>query len=118
MSAQGLLNEIKKHLPFRAYGKGVVLELLREMGCLADKKTPLKIVDVFRSSESGELVCVVAVEGKENVSAALTNLRLDISHPMFNKVRNYHREVETELAKPEQNVNRSSFRVGDLYRNK
>ncbi len=118
MSAQGLLNEIKKHLPFRAYGKGVVLELLREMGCLADKKTPLKIVDVFRSSESGELVCVVAVEGKENVSAALTNLRLDISHPLFNKVRNYHREVEREVAKPEQDVNRSSFRVGGLYRNK
>lgn len=118
MSAQGLLIEIKKYLPLRVYGKGVVLELLREMGCHADKKTPLQVTEVFRSNESGELVCSIVVEGKEKISAALTNLRLDITHPLFNKVRNYQREVATELAKPDKDVNRSSFRVGDLYRNK
>lgn len=116
MSAQGLLTEIKKHLPFRVYGKGPVLELLREMGMSADKKTPLRATEVFRSNESGELVCVVDWDGKEKVTAALTNLRLDIKHPLFNKVRDYHKEVERELSKPGQNVNRSSFRVGDLYR--
>ena len=116
--SSGLLTEIKKYLPLRAYGKGAVLELLREMGCSADKKTPLRVIDIFRSTESGELVCIIAVEGKENITAALTNLRLDITHPLFNKMRNYQREVATELAKPDQNVNRSSFRVGDLYKNK
>ncbi|OGW26581.1 MAG: hypothetical protein A3K09_01510 [Nitrospinae bacterium RIFCSPLOWO2_12_FULL_47_7] len=114
----GLLTEIKKYLPLRVYGKGAVLELLREMGCSVDKKTPLRVTDVFRSTESGELVCFIAMEGQENVTAALANLRLDITHPLFNKVRNYQREVEVELAKPEQDVNRSSFRVGDLYKKK
>lgn len=115
---RSLLTEIKKYLPLRAYGKGAVLELLREMGCFVDKKTPLRVTDIFRSAESGELVCVVAVEGNESVTAALTNLRLDITHPLFNKVRNYQREVAEELAKPAQDVNRSSFRVGDLYKKK
>ncbi|MBI4382564.1 MAG: hypothetical protein HY579_00840 [Nitrospinae bacterium] len=116
MSAQGLLSEIKKYLPLKVYGKGPVLELLREMGVFAEKTTPLQATEVFRSNESGELVCLVAPEGKEKVTAALTNLRLDIKHPLFAKVRNYQREVEREISKPGQNVNRSSFRVGDLYK--
>ncbi len=117
MSSQGLLTEIKKHLPFRVYGKGPVLELFKAGGHFVNKKTELEATEVFRSDESGELVCTVVFDGKEKISAALTNLKLDISHPLFNKVRNYRREVEVELSQQEApDVNRASFRIKDLYK--
>ncbi len=121
MSAQGLLGDIKKHLPIRVKGKGPILELLRELGCLVDKNTPLQAVDAYRSEESGEIVCDVVCERsgkKEKVSAALTNLKLDITHPLYRKVKNYREEVVAELSKPTADVNRPSFKVGDLYRNR
>lgn len=118
MSAQSLLTEVKKQLPFRVYGKGPVIELLREMGVFVDKKTPLQVTDAFRSDASGEIVCEVSVEGKGKVSAALTNLKLDISHPLYRKVKNYRDEVVDDLQKQDMDVNRASFSVGDLYKNK
>ncbi len=117
MSAQGLLVEVKKYIPFRAYGKGPVIELLREMGVHADKKTALMVTDVYRSDESGELVCQITIEGQGKASAALTNLKLDITHPLYRKVKNYRDEVVSDLVLQDQDVNRSSFKVGDLYRN-
>jgi hypothetical protein len=118
LSAQSLLAEVKKQMPFRVYGKGPVIELLREMGVFVDKKTPLQVTDAFRSDQSGEIVCEVTVEGKGKVSAALTNLKLDISHPLYRKVKNYRDEVVDDLQKQDLDVNRASFSVGDLYRNK
>jgi hypothetical protein len=116
LSAKNLLVEVKKQLPFRVYGKGPVIELLREMGVFVDKKTALKVTDAFRSDASGEIVCEVTVEGKGKVSAALTNLKLDISHPLYRKVKNYRDEVVDDLQKQDLDVNRASFSVGDLYR--
>ncbi|GJL77968.1 MAG: hypothetical protein NPINA01_09570 [Nitrospinaceae bacterium] len=118
MSAQGLLVEVKKHIPFRAYGKGPVIELFRELGVFVDKKTALEVTDAFRSDESGEIVCEVAVDGKGKISAALTNLKLDITHPLYRRVKNYRDEVVDDLTKQELDVNRTSFSVGDLYRQK
>ncbi len=117
MSAQNLLVEIKKHLPLRAYGNGPVLELLREMGLHPTKKTPLAVSDVFRDGESGEIVCQVAMEGQAGVSAALANLKLDITHPLYRKVKNYRDEVANALAQPDDKagVNSQSFRMGSLY---
>ncbi len=118
MSAQGLLVEVKKNIPFRVYGKGPVIELFREMGLFVDKKMPLQVTDAFRSDESGEIVCEVTVEGKGKVSAALTNLKLDITHPLYRKVKNYRAEVVEELTQQEGDVNSSTFKMGDLYRKK
>ena len=115
MTAQNLLGELKKHLPLRVYGKGPVLELFREMGQFVDKKTPLQVTDVFRSQESGEIICTL-LAGERGVTVALTNLKLDISHPLFRKVRDYRNEVATDLAGQAQDINRSSFRVRDLYK--
>lgn len=123
MSSQGLLIEIKRHLPLRAYGNGPVLELLREMGSHVTKKTPLDITDVFRSSESGEIVCEIAMDGQDKLTAALANLRLEYSHPLFRKVKNYrdeeaNREAPAQPGRPAQDVNRGGFRIRDLYKNK
>ncbi|MDH5764244.1 MAG: hypothetical protein OEZ51_14835 [Nitrospinota bacterium] len=117
MSAQSLLIEIKKHIPLRAYGNGPVINIMREMGLHPNKKTPLTISDVFRDSESGELVCQVKAEGADSFSAALSNLKLDITHPLYRKVKNYRDEVANALAQPDDapNVNSSTFRMGSLY---
>jgi hypothetical protein len=48
VSHQSLLGEVKKHIPFRVYGKGPVVDLFRELGHYVDKKTPLQVTDVFR----------------------------------------------------------------------
>ncbi len=122
MSSQGLLVEIKSHLPLTAYGNGPVLELLREMGSQVNKKTPLNVTDVFRSSESGEIICEIAMDGKGKVTAALANLRLEITHPLFRKVKNYrdeeaNKEAPEKTGRPSQDVNQESFRAGDLFRN-
>ena len=122
MSSQGLLVEIKSHLPLTAYGNGPVLELLRDMGSPVNKKTPLNVTDVFRSSESGEIICEIAMDGKGKVTAALANLRLEITHPLFRKVKNYrdeeaNKEAPEKTGRPSQDVNRESFRAGDLFRN-
>jgi hypothetical protein len=71
VSHQSLLGEVKKHIPFRVYGK----------------------------------------------AAALTNLKLDITHPLYRKVKDYRGEVVAELAAGETpDINRPGFRVGDLYK--
>ena len=116
MNAHKLLSELKKHLPVGVYGKGPVIELLREMGEIVDKKTPLQVTDVYRSNESGEIVCYISLENGRKVSAALTNLKLDIRHPLFRKVKDYRGEVAEELAKPTQSINNASFRIGNLYK--
>lgn len=117
MSGQSLMVDIKKHLPMRVYGNGPVIELLREMGRPVDKKTPLNATAVFKDSESGEIVCELTFEDNEKVTAALTNLRVDISHKLFRKIKNYRNEVANDLATQgqEPGVNSQSFRVGNLY---
>ena len=127
MSAQQLLNELLKHLPLRVYGRGAVLTLLREMGFAVKNKTPLTVIDVFRDDESGELVCKLTPDGTGEFTAALSNLKLDITHSLYRKVKNYQAEVSEELGKQDvedtrqtqiDREDRGGFRVGDLYKKK
>ena len=125
MSAQQLLKELLEHLPLRVYGRGAVLTLLREMGFTVNNKTPLTVIDVFRDDESGELVCKLTPDGTGEFTAALSNLKLDITHSLYRKVKNYQAEVSEELGKQDvedtrqiqiDREDRGGFRVGDLYK--
>ena len=125
MSAQQLLNDLLKHLPLRVYGRGAVLALLREMGFMVKNKTPLTMIDIFRDDESGELVCKLTPDGTGEFTAALSNLKLDITHPLYRKVKDYQIEVSESLGKQDaedsrqariDREDRSGFRVGDLYK--
>jgi hypothetical protein len=127
LSAQELLSELLTHLPIRAYGRGAVLTLLREMGFEVKNKTPLVIMDIHRDENSGELVCKLSPDGKGEFTAALTNLKLDINHPLYRKVKNYQVEVSEALGKVDledtrqqsiDHEDRGSFRVGNLYKKK
>ena len=125
MSAQQLLNDLLECLPLRVYGRGAVLTLLREMGFAVKNKTPLTVLDIFRDDESGELVCKLTPDGTGEFTAALSNLKLDISHPLYRKVKNYQEEVSEALGKQDvedsrqtqiEREDRDGFRVGDLYK--
>jgi len=127
MSAQLLLNDLLKCLPLRVYGKGAVLTLLREMGFVVKNKTPLTVLDVFRDDDSGELVCKLTPDGTGEFTAALSNLKLDITHPLYRKVKDYQIEVSEALGKQDledsrqtqiENEDRGGLRVSDLYRKK
>ncbi len=127
MSAQALLDEMLKYLPLRVYGRGAVLTLLREMGFQVKNKTPLEVTDIYRDDNSGELVCKLTPDGTGEFTAALTNLKLDIKHPLYQKVKNYQAEVSEALGKLDgedtrqssiDQQDRSGFRVGDLYKNR
>ena len=125
MSAQQLLNDLLECLPLRVYGRGAVLTLLREMGFAVKNKTPLTVLDIFRDDESGELVCKLTPDGTGEFTAALSNLKLDISHPLYRKVKDYQEEVSEALGKEDvedsrqtqiEREDRDGFRVGDLYK--
>ena len=125
MSAQQLLNDLLECLPLRVYGRGAVLTLLREMGFAVKNKTPLTVLDIFRDDESGELVCKLTPDGTGEFTAALSNLKLDISHPLYRKVKDYQEEVSEALGKQDvedsrqtqiAREDRDGFRVGDLYK--
>ena len=125
MSAQQLLKELLKHLPLRVYGRGAVLTLLREMGFIVKSKTPLTVMDIFRDDESGELVCKLTPDGIGEFTAALSNLKLDITHPLYRKVKDYQAEVSEILGKQDvedarqtqiDRQDRGESRVGDLYK--
>ena len=125
MSAQQLLNELLECLPLRAYGRGAVLTLLREMGFVVKNKTPLTVLDIFRDDESGELVCKLTPDGQGEFTAALSNLKLDITHPLYRRVKDYQVEVSESLGKQDlddsrqvqiESEDRGGFRVRDLYK--
>ena len=125
MSAQQLLNDLLGCLQLRVYGRGAVLTLLREMGFAVKNKTPLTVLDIFRDNESGELVCKLTPDGTGEFTAALSNLKLDISHPLYRKVKDYQEEVSEALGKQDvedsrqtqiEREDREGFRVGDLYK--
>ena len=127
MSAQTLLDELIKCLPLKVYGRGAVLTLLREMGFQVKNKTPLEVIDIFRDDNSGELVCKLTPDGTGEFTAALTNLKLDIKHPLYQEVKNYQAEVSEALGKLDEEdtrqtsidqEDRGGFRVGNLYKNK
>lgn len=127
MSAQKLLNELLKHVPLRVYGRGAVLTLLREMGFAVKNKTPLTVIDVFRDDDSGELVCKLTPDGTGEFTAALSNLKLDITHELYRKVKDYQVEVSEALGKQDledsrqtkiDQEDRGGFRIGDLYKKK
>jgi len=127
LSAQVLLAELLKCLPLRVYGRGVVLTLLRETGFQVKNKTPLEVIDIYRDDNSGELVCKLTPDGTGEFTAALTNLKLDIKHPLYQKVKNYQAEVSAALGKLDEEdtrqtsidqADRGGFRVGNLYKNK
>ena len=127
MSAQALLEELLKCLPLRVYGRGVVLTLLRETGFQVKNKTPLEVTDIYRDDNSGELVCKLTPDGTGEFTAALTNLKLDIKHPLYQQVKNYQAEVSEALGKLDEEdtrqtsidqTDRGEFRVGNLYKNK
>jgi len=127
MSAQQLLNDLLECLPLRVYGKGAVLTLLREMGFVVKNKTPLTVLDVFRDDDSGELVCKLTPDGTGEFTAALSNLKLDITHPLYRKVKDYQIEVSEALGKQDledsrqtqiENEDRGGLRVSDLYKKK
>ena len=125
MSAHKLLNELLEYLPLRVYGRGAVLTLLREMGFSVKNKTPLTVIDIFRDDDSGELVCKLTPDGTGEFTAALSNLKLDITHPLYRKVKDYQAEVSEALGKQDledsrqaqiDQDDRGGFRVGDLYK--
>ena len=125
MSAHKLLNELLGYLPLRAYARGAVLTLLREMGFSVKNKTPLTVIDIFRDDDSGELVCKLTPDGTGEFTAALSNLKLDITHPLYRKVKDYQAEVSEALGKQDLEDSRQAqideddrrgFRVGDLYK--
>ena len=125
MSAQQLLNDLLEHLPLRVYGRGAVLTLLREMGFVVKNKTPLTVLDIFRDDESGELVCKLTPDGTGEFTAALSNLKLDIAHPLYRKVKDYQIEVSEALGKQDvedsrqtqiESEDRGGLRVSDLYK--
>ena len=125
MSAQQLLNDLLGYLPLRVYGRGAVLALLREMGFAVKNKTPLTVLDIFRDEESGELVCKLTPDGNGEFTAALSNLKLDIAHPLYRQVKDYQLEVSEALGKQDledtrqtqiEREDRGEFRVGDLYK--
>ena len=125
MSAQQLLNDLLGSLPLRVYGRGAVLTLLREMGFAVKNKTPLTVLDIYRDNESGELVCKLTPDGTGEFTAALSNLKLDITHPLYRKVKGYQEEVSEALGKQDvedsrqtqiEREDRDGFRVGDLYK--
>ena len=125
MSAQQLLNDLLEYLPLRVYGRGAVLTLLREMGFVVKNKTPLTVLDIFRDDESGELVCKLTPVGTGEFTAALSNLKLDIAHPLYRKVKDYQIEVSEALGKQDvedsrqtqiESEDRSGLRVSDLYK--
>ena len=127
MSAQQLLNDLLGHLPLRVYGRGAVLTLLREMVFAVKNKTPLTVLDIFRDEESGELVCKLTPDGNGEFTAALSNLKLDIAHPLYRQVKDYQVEVSEALGKQDledtrqtqiEREDRGGFRVGDLYKKK
>jgi len=127
LSAQALLEELLKCLPLRVYGRGVVLTLLRETGFQVKNKTPLEVTDIYRDDNSGELVCKLTPDGTGEFTAALTNLKLDIKHPLYQKVKNYQAEVSEALGKLDDEdtrqtsidqADRGDFRVSNLYKNK
>ena len=127
MSAQTLLDELIKCLPLKVYGRGAVLTLLREMGFQVKNKTPLEVIDIFRDDNSGELVCKLTPDGTGEFTAALTNLKLDIKHPLYQQVKNYQAEVSEALGKLDEEdirqtnidqADRGGFRVSNLYKNK
>ena len=127
MSAQQLLNDLLEYLPLRVYGRGAVLTLLREMGFVVKNKTPLTVLDIFRDDESGELVCKLTPDGTGEFTAALSNLKLDIVHPLYRKVKDYQIEVSEALGKQDvedsrqtqiESEDRGGLRVSDLYKNK
>ena len=101
--------------------------LLREMGFPVKNKTPLEVTDIYRDDNSGELVCKMSPDGKGEFTAALTNLKLDMNHPLYRKVKNYQIEVSEALGKQDvedtrqtsiDQEDRGGFRVGSLYKNK
>jgi len=125
MSAQQLLNDLLEYLPLRVYGRGAVLTLLREMGFVVKNKTPLTVLDIFRDDESGELVCKLTPDGTGEFTAALSNLKLDIAHPLYRKVKDYQIEVSKALGKQDvedsrhtqiESEDRCGLRVSDLYK--
>jgi len=125
MSAQQLLNDLLGYLPLRVYGRGAVLTLLREMGFVVKNKTPLTVLDIFRDDESGELVCKLTPDGTGEFTAALSNLKLDIAHPLYRKVKDYQIEVSEALGKQDvedsrqaqiESEDRGGLRVSDLYK--
>ena len=125
MSAQQLLNDLLKYLPLRVYGRGAVLTLLREMGFMVKNKTPLTVIDIFRDDDSGELVCKLTPDGTGEFTAALSNLKLDITHPLYRKVKDYQIEVSESLGTQDaedsrqtriDHEDRSGFRVGNFYK--
>ena len=102
-----------------------MLTLLREMGFAVKNKTPLTVLDIFRDNESGELVCKLTPDGTGEFTAALSNLKLDISHPLYRKVKDYQEEVSEALGKQDvedsrqtqiECEDRDGFRVRDLYK--
>ena len=125
MSAQQLLNDLLGYLPLRVYGRGAVLTLLREMGFVVKNKPPLTVLDIFRDDESGELVCKLTPDGTGEFTAALSNLKLDIAHPLYRKGKDYQIEVSAALGKQDvedsrqtqiESEDRSGLRVSDLYK--
>ena len=127
MTAQQLLNEILKCLPLRVYSRPPVISLLKEMGFRVNKKSPLEVKDIHRDDNSGELVCTLTADGEGEFTAALTNLRLDITHPLYRAVKDYQQEVAEALGKQDvedmrqtaiEREDRASFRIGDLYKKK
>jgi hypothetical protein len=95
------------------------------MGFSVKNKTPLTVIDIFRDDDSGELVCKLTPDGTGEFTAALSNLKLDITHPLYRKVKDYQAEVSEALGKQDledsrqaqiDQDDRGAFRVGDLYK--
>ncbi len=88
-----LLREIRKQLPIPAYPSTDLMNLTLKEGKQIRPTQEVKIVDAFPSADSWDILCSIMAD-EDVFIAPLRYIRLQRSHPLFDMVVNYHKDIK------------------------
>ncbi len=88
-----LLKEIRKELPIPAYPSKDLMKLTLKEGKNVRPTQEVQIIDAFPSADTQDILCSIIADDDVFI-APLRYIRLQRSHPLFEMVVNYHKDIK------------------------
>ncbi len=103
LSTEDLLSKLQQLLPFSAFVTKHTLAALAAQG--DQDKSPIRnkqrieIDNVLDGGDDGGIMCAASIKGgKEALIVSITQLRFDLSHPLYKEIRAYQIDRKKRLA--------------------
>ena len=109
--AMELVYKMEAQRPIQVRPTATMRRALRDQGSMVRRDQKLLVDHVFYAGDEGGIMCGIKLteDGKDVLAISITHLRIDLRHPLAEKIRAYQQERKRRLAQSGRSREPSSF---------